>query len=321
MLFRPWFTPFILLFWGITSGWLVVTKILPSLRPGSPPGYQALYMSDDSLLPVGWTVEWNERPVGWALTELERGTDGGLVVTSRLRLDRLPIGQLVPGWLKALMPAGASLEAAADIETRGRMEIDASGQLRRFSSIVRIPAVLERVALEGTCNEGALEMTVQAGDLHYDVSRRLPDRVTMGDEFTPQAMLPGLYEGRRWTVPIYNPLRAAHAPLDILLAEVGGEDILYWDNRLVRVDVVTYREDSSTASDPRCRLWVDKEGRVLKQEAAILNARVAFVRRSAEATAWLLREGGLGGSTPEARGVPAAPRPDPRPQAPASATP
>jgi hypothetical protein len=171
------------------------------------------------------------------------------------------------------------------------------------------PAVLERVALEGTCDEGALEMTVQAGDLHYDVSRRLPDRVTMGDEFTPQAMLPGLYEGRRWTVPIYNPLRAAHAPLDILLAEVGGEDILYWDNRLVRVDVVTYREDSSTASDPRCRLWVDKEGRVLKQEAAILNARVAFVRRSAEATAWLLREGGLGGATPEAPGAPAAPRP------------
>jgi hypothetical protein len=321
MLFRPWFTPFILLFWGITSGWLVVTKILPSLRPGSPPGYQALHVSDESLVPVGWTVEWNERPVGWALTELERGPDGALVVTSRLRLDRLPLGQLVPRWLKALLPAAVSLEAAADIETRGRMEMDSSGQLRRFSSIVRIPAVLDEISLEGSCDDGELQMHVQAGDLRYDVSRRLPDRATMGDEFAPQAMLPGLYEGRRWTVPVYNPLRAAHAPLDMLMAEVGGEDIFYWDNRLVRVNVVTYREDSSTTTEPRCRLWVDKEGRVLKQETAILNARVAFVRRSAEATAWFLRESGRGGTTSEATGGNTPPRRAARGPAPESATP
>lgn len=291
MLFRPWFTPFIVVFWCVASGWLVVTKILPSLRPGSPPGYQALYTSDDSLRPVGWTVEWNERPVGWALTELERLPDGSLIVSSRLRFDRLPIGELIPPWVTALMPGTVSRETAAEIETVGRMHIDATGQLRRFSSTVQIPAALEKITLEGICHDGSLDMVVWAGNLRHEVSRRLPDRVTMGDEFTPQAMLPGLYEGRRWTVPIYNPLRAAHAPVDILVAEVGGEDILYWDNRLVRVDMVTYREDSaSTGVAPRCRLWVDKEGRVLKQEASILNARLAFVRRSADATAWLVRE-------------------------------
>jgi hypothetical protein len=290
MLYRPWCTAFIVLFWCTTTGWLVTTKIMPAFRSGAAPGYQALYVADTTLTPVGWTVEWNDRPVGWALTELERVDDGGLVVASRLRFDRLPIGQILPGWAAALMPVPIPDAMVAQVETRGRMDIDAAGQLRRFSSVVRLPPGRDEIALEGTCRDGSLAMTVRAGDLRYEVDRQLPAGVTLGDEFTPQAMLPGLYEGRRWSVPIYNPLRAARAPLEILLAQVGPEDILYWDNRLVRVDVVTYREDSATGDEPRCRLWVDKSGRVLKQEASILGARLAFVRRSDEATAWLHRE-------------------------------
>lgn len=306
MLLRPWCAPFIILFWGITSGWLVVTKIVPSLRPGAPPGYQALSASDAVLEPVAWTVEWNERPVGWALTELERAPDGGLLVRSRLRFDRMPFGELIPGWVAALMPVSVPRDMATEIETRGHMEIDPSGQLRRFSSVVSVPAAFQTITLEGSCRQGSLAMHVQAGSLTYDVSRDLPGQITLGDEFTPQAILPGLYEGRRWTMPVYNPLRAAHSPLEILLAEVGGEDMLYWDNRLMRVDLVTYRETATTGGEPRCRLWVDKEGRVLKQEASILGEKLAFVRRSAEATAWMLRDGGL---LAPAAPTQAAPRP------------
>jgi hypothetical protein len=76
----------------------------------------------------------------------------------------------------------------------------------------------------------------------------------------------------------------------------------------MRVDVVTYRDSSTSGGEPRCRLWVDNDGRVLKQEASILGAKLAFVRRTAEATEWMLRDGGLlAPATP-----PVPPTPEPR---------
>jgi len=102
----------------------------------------------------------------------------------------------------------------------------------------------------------------------------------IGDELSPQATLPGLFEGRRWTVPTYNPLRTGKSALDVLHAEVMGEETMFWDDHLVRVNVVCYRDDPSSHHPPRTRLWVDRSGRVLKQESAMLGAHLTFLRRS-----------------------------------------
>jgi hypothetical protein len=56
----------------------------------------------------------------------------------------------------------------------------------------------------------------------------------------------------------------------------------------VRVHVVTYREDPSSPREPRCRLWVDRSGRVLKHESAILGSKLEFVRRSDDDAARLV---------------------------------
>jgi hypothetical protein len=286
MLQRPWLTPLIVGCWCITSSWLLVTKILPSLRPGSPPGYQALYASGSRLLPVGWSVLLNGTPLGWALTESERTEDGGVIVSSRLHFDRLPVGDVLPSWAGTFFDRMLDRrEVAAAFDARGRLTIDALGQLRSFNSIVDVPGFSDGILLEGTCDDGTVTVSVRAGDLRYDVTRHFPTHMMVGDELSPQATLPGLYEGRRWTVPVYSPIRAGRSPLEILHAEVGGEDVLFWENGLVRVNVVSYRDDPSSTREPRCRMWVDKSGRVLKQEAAILGARLAFIRRSDEAAA------------------------------------
>ena len=69
MLYRPWLIPLVVLFWCASSGWLLLAKILPTLSPGSPPGYQALYMAENRLVPVAWTVLWNDQPLGWAMSQ------------------------------------------------------------------------------------------------------------------------------------------------------------------------------------------------------------------------------------------------------------
>lgn len=282
MCYRGWFAPFVIGLWVVTSGWLVTAKILPAWRPGSPPGYQGLYGSGGRLGPVGWTVHWNGSPLGWALAESTRGPDGGLTVESRLHFERLPVEEVLPSWAGDLVAGMLRTHGLATFDARGRLAIDDAGKLQTFRSAVSVAGVADDVVLEGTVRDGEVAIDVQAGDIRYRTNRHLPDQLTLGDELSPQASMPGLYEGRRWTVPVYSPIRPSLSPLDILHAEVGPEETMFWDNTLMRVHVVSYREDPSSSRPPRSRLWVDRGGRVLKQESQVLDGRLVFIRRSDE---------------------------------------
>jgi hypothetical protein len=61
---------------------------------------------------------------------------------------------------------------------------------------------------------------------------------------------------------------------------VTGEESMFWNDTLVRCDLVHSSDDPSTHREPRCRLWVDRSGRVLKQESMMLGSKLVFLRRS-----------------------------------------
>jgi hypothetical protein len=306
MVIRPWFTPFIVAFWCLTTGWLVIAKILPSLAPGNPPGYQALYTAGGKPIPVAWSVLWNDQPLGWAMS-LARPTDGGgMTVESRMRLDRIPLDEVLPGWTRTLVqrmvegassPSDGPLPASGPIvhagplglEARGLLSINASGGLEAFNSTVDLPGVGDTVFLDGTVEDGQVGITIRAKGLRYETSRHLPTTITLGDELSPQAMMPGLEPGKRWTVPTYSPLRIGSSPLEVLHARVTGEESLFWEDHLVRVLVVEYRDDPASHHRPRSRLWVDRSGRVLRQESQFVGSTIAFLRRSDDAAASLSR--------------------------------
>jgi hypothetical protein len=307
MLHRPWLAPIVVGFWCVTTGSLVVAKILPSIRADAPPGYQALYASGARLVPVGWTVHWNDKPLGWAATDSHRNDDGSVDVRSRLQFDRFPLDEIIPAWAGTLARRSLTSAAGTAFAATGSLAIDGSGRLRAFRSQVDLPGNADGVVLEGTVRDGEVRITIRVGELRYDAVRHLPDDMMIGDELSPQATLPGLVAGRRWTVPVYSPLRPGGAPLQILYAEVEREENLYWDDRLTRVHVVTYREDPSSRREPRSCLWVDRSGRVLKHESAILGAKLAFVRTpDDEATRLvaMLRVDGAPAATPDRPGQP-----------------
>ena len=285
MLERPIFTPVVIGFWCVTTGWLTAAKILPAWQSGSPPGQQALYASGSKLVPVAWTVSCNDEPIGWALTQTSRSVNRGVFVDSHLHFDRLPWDEMLPGWATLLMQRLVPTGESAAFDARGRLAIDERGDLRSFSSVVNLPGTNQPLVLTGTVDAGSVTINVAAGELRYEATRHLPSTMMIGDELSPQATLPGLHEGRRWTVPVYSPLRAGRSPLEILHAEVGSEETVYWEGSLVQAHVVAYRDDPTSDREPRCRLWVDRTGRVLRQEAGLLGAEVVFVRRSDEEAA------------------------------------
>ncbi len=268
-------------FWAVTVGWLLSSKVLPTFQTGSAPHEPAWAATDGRLVPVGWTVSWDGAPIGWALTESRRTTDGGIEVDNRLQCDRLPLDEMLPGWVNAIVHRSLRDHAATALEAVGRVVFDRAGRLRSFTSQVTVPSTAEKVLLEGNVTApGTVAITFRAGDIRYETTRQVPDHAMLGDELSPQATLPGLYAGRRWTVPVYSPLRPGAAPLQILHAHVGGEETMYWGNRLVHAHVVTYREDPSSPREPRSRLWVDRSGRVLRHESMLLGAPMEFVRRT-----------------------------------------
>ncbi len=288
MLHRPWSMPLVLLFWLVSSGWLLVTKIMPSLTPGSPPGYQAFYTEENRLVPVAWTVLLNDRPLGWATSQSERTEEGGIEVESLLHFERLPIKEVLPAWATKLLPQSVDADAAMPVDARGQLSIDRKGDLRSFRSTVNLPAPAGSVFLDGRVDKGEVTVDVRANGMSYTVYRQLPNRLTIRDELMPQAMLPGLYQNQQWTVPVYSPLRAGRAPIQILRATVVGQESMFWEDHLVRVDVVHYLDDASPHRDPVCRLWVDRSGRVLKQESLLLGSKLMFVRRSDQVAADLI---------------------------------
>lgn len=306
MLVRPWLVPFVLIFWCITSGWLVVAKILPSLAPSSRPGYQALYSAEGR--PVAWTVLWNDQPLGWALSQTHPEVDGGMEVESMLHFDRLPVDEVLPSWTKLILRRTVDPQSLFAMDARGHLSIDPAGALRSFRSAIDLPSVAEQVVLSGTIDKGDVTVLVSTRDMHYSTSRHLPTNVALGDELSPQATLPGLFPNRRWTVPVYSPLRSGQSPIEILHAQVAAEETMFWDDALVRVDVVHYRDDPASHHEPRCRLWVDRSGKVLKQESVVLGSKLVFVRRSDEAAERLLATIGVEASAIEP--APAAPDAD-----------
>lgn len=281
MLHRPWVAPLVIAFWCVTAGWLAGTKILPVFGAGEAPNGAAFLAGDDGLPPVGWSVNWNGGPIGWAINESSREADGTITVRSRLHCDRLPLDEMLPGWTGTLVKRSLRRGDSTTLDATGRIVIDPAGTLRGFTSTVTLPGGGRQVTLEGVAEgDGTVAITLCAGELRYDTTVRLPGRGMVGDELSPQAALPGLYEGRRWKVPVYSPLRPGGAPLQILHAVAGGEETIFWADRLVKARVVTYREDPSSPREPRCRMWVDRSGRVLRHESALLGAKMEFVRRT-----------------------------------------
>ena len=276
---RPVVTVLILATATLANGWLFVTKILPTLSPGTPPGYQAFYTTGSHPLPVAWTIMLNDRAVGSALSLAEQTGDGGLVVRSNLRLEHLPVDEIVPAWAQIFIGNMLAAHPAITLEAAGRMKIDHRGHLRQFQSLVHVPNTKQQVKLEGSISDNnKVVVSLKVGDLHYETDRHLPDNVSIGDELSPQATMPGLYPGRTWTVPIYSPLRPGHKPMEILHAKVEGQEILHFDDQLITTDIVNYRSDFGDHHPPRSRMWVDPRGRVLRHEAVILGSKLQFTR-------------------------------------------
>ena len=277
---RPLMTTLIVLFASIANGWLFITKIWPTIVSDKPPGYQSMYAPSEHAKTVAWVIKLNGKTVGSAVSTVEPTPSSTATVWSNLQLNSLPLGDLLPLWAHALLKVnGATLLTTIELDVWGRMQIDSHGALREFDSVVKIPRVQQDVHLHGRIDaENQVTVLLQSGDLQYETKRYLPNELSIRDELSPQANMPGLSQGQRWTVPIYSPLRPSKKPIELVYAHVSGHEVLRFGNQLITTDVVNYRTTPNGHRQPRSRIWVGPRGQVLQHESIILGKRLLFLR-------------------------------------------
>lgn len=284
-MYHRWFNMAVVLLWLATMAWLVKSKVLPPLLVGEPPSYQTIADARRSEAPVGWRLAMNGRPVGWALTTTTVQPNGITEIGSHVHFDELPLEQLTPGWLRALLRWVEEPLLRQAMDARSMLFLDPLGRLTQFESTVGIDAAKDLISLKGEIVGNQALLSIRSGDFLYRSEVYLPSGALLSDALQPQTRLPGLRQGQAWTVPVYSPLRPPNAPLEILHAEVEGYDLLSWEDRMERVWLVVYRNDPgaglSSRQESRGRLWVRRDGTVLQQEVTIFDAKLTFSRVSA----------------------------------------
>ncbi len=281
-MYRPTVTALILALATIANSWLFITRVLPALASDTPPGYQSIYASTKDTSTIAWMISLNDNTVGSALSIVEPSPSGTATVWSNLQLVDLPLNDLLPPWANTLLGAhGGTLHTSIELEAFGRMTINSRGELRDFQSIVKVPGSQQTVRLRGRITPGnKVTVSLHSGNLQYETTRHLPDNLSIRDELSPQATMPGISQGQHWTVPIYSPLRPSHKPIEILYASVAGHEALHFDDQLVNADIVNYRSTPNDHQPPRSRIWVAPHGKVLQHESTILGAKLLFMRRT-----------------------------------------
>lgn len=282
--------------WLATMSWLVTEKVLPLLWIGEPPSYSRIVEAQKDAPPVGWRILLDDRPLGWALSQTKLQKTGLTDIRGWVHFDALPLEEMMPGWRRVLSPLIERLIEQPQMDAWSVLTIDPLGHLVRFDSAVRLDPLKELIRVRGAVEGQQLDLTFRSGEVSFSSEAFLPSDSLLCDALSPQTQLPGLRVGQEWTVPVYSPLRPAKSPLEIIHAKVERREPIFWSGVMKDCWLVVYRSDTTglpgDSQVPRGKLWVRRDGMVLKQQVLLFDATINFERLSEEEAFAIARDAG-----------------------------
>jgi hypothetical protein len=276
-----WFSSAVALLWLVTMSWLVTEKVAPSLQTSDAPNYTCIIEAQKPSPRVCWRISCNDRPIGWAISDLRSRTAEAAEIRNRVHFDSLPLRELIPAWLQLLSPLVKQPVDGLQLDNASTLSIDPLGHLHKFESRVRVSPLDETITLTGTVEGRQLHLEVHAGDLSFTSEATLPSDALLCDAFSPQTQLPDLHVGKSWNVPVFNPVSLGKNPLELVRATVDSVEPMLWDGAMTDCWLVVYRNDTGNGAvggEARGKLWVSRDGTVLKQQLLLFNSTIAFNR-------------------------------------------
>ena len=272
--------------------WLVVRKVLPPFLSGEPPAYDSAD-TDRPHPPVAWSLYLSERPLGWAWSESSQQATGTTELHCLVHFDSLPsLEKILPIWLGDIARASTQAVGSGEMEVESNLITNSAlNQLVSFYSKFRPKSGQSVVNLAGSVEKDKLKLVVRIGDwLPREFELPLPDN-KIRDGFAPETELRGLHLGQSWTIVSYSPLALpshpvevfqGRPPTEVFFAKVEDQAQMTWNGRLEPTWVVVYRSDAregpGNEKNIRNRLWVRRDGTVVRQEILLGDHSLLFMR-------------------------------------------
>lgn len=268
------FVAVVVLLWATTMSWLVVEKILPPFFQGEPP--KAGSFRDE---PVCWGISFEDRPIGFAVSQVVPGTLNTIELHSRVLLEDVPLREMAPQWMSGIVGSMGHVR----LDTRTRLMLDSLGKLSSFQTRVWLNDLPSVVKLSGSVVGAELVLRFQSGDMRHESRYPLPTSALLGSELIPEPKLLQIYVGRKWQKEVFSPFRTPSNSMELIQAEVVKEEIISHDGKTMNAKRIEYRSllAAGVSTDDRLRsvLWVADDGVVLRQDVYLVNVKLRFERR------------------------------------------
>lgn len=284
----------IVLAWLCAMTWLITTKIIPSYRAPAERGYRDLLSQlDEEEISARWRIIWDGQAIGEADYQVQRQHDGGAMLRSKVDFRQLPVAQLMESFLGGmvhLMPADVRKEmnVKLDATVDTVVHFDAYNHLMDVEASAGLTGSPPMITIRGTQTNGVLR--VHSRMTGEDRSVRGMSYVTeipmeadgfQIDALAPVPRLQRLQVGQSWHQRTLRPLSAA-TRWETVRAEVVSWDEIEWDGRLqgaYRVEFETETAGSlSVTQRPVGKMWVLRDGRVVRQQLRLASITVEFER-------------------------------------------
>jgi len=270
------FVSSIVVLWLGSMAWLVVERILPSFVSGQPPVIDN-YTTNEV---VAWSVCWGGERVGYAASVRLEGTAGAVELHNRILLKDAPLIDLAPLWMRHAVGIIGSMSFDAST----RIEFDSLGNFSAFESPISLNEMPSVLNISGRVNDSNLDLKIRSSDISYPISIYMPDRKSLNEALFPDARLPSMYEGRRWSEEVYSPFHAPNDPIELVQAEVVSTESMEIQGKIRRLLRIEYRGRVGSGVDKNSRLqavsWVKKDGTVLRHDVYIGGSELRFERLS-----------------------------------------
>jgi len=272
----------VVVLWLGSMSWLLVDKVLPSFHEGEAPiaaGYE-------TGVPVAWRVYWGDRPVGHAASIRLPGVLNTTNIHNRVVLEDVPLLDLVPALMRRVVGDIGSMK----FDAWTQLEFDSLENFSSFESRVSVNEVASVLQLSGDVNGSFLELKVHFGDVTYEPKVPIANQAALSEALFPDAKLPYMYVGRRWSEEVYNPFRAPSSPVETVDAEVTGIESIEYGGGQHRAMRVQFSGPPAPGVPEDALLqaiaWVRvSDGLVMQQDVLISSSKLRFVRMSDEEAA------------------------------------
>ena len=275
----------VLVLWGASMSWLIGSKILPPFMTGEAP-----VSGVESHEPVSWRVCVGDQPIGLAVSQAVAGAEGTVELHSRVVLRQVPLSRMAPRWMATVIQSIDSLK----LDMRSRTTLDSLGNLSQFEATVKVNDLPSAIKMRGIVEAGYIRLRLQYGEVTHNQDYPWPKHAILSSKLTPDDRLLSIYTGRRWQKEVYNPFGGPQGAIEVIEAEVTGEDTIMVDEEFVKTRRIEYRSLNTTgvSQEDRVRstVWVNMEGRVIREEITLMDVKLRFDRCNEQRARGLAKE-------------------------------